>query len=348
MAGDRDGGSARDLLAAAREGDEDAFRALVEPHRSELHAHCYRMLGSVQDAEDALQETLLRAWRGLPRFEGRSSARRWLHAIATNVCIDAAGRARRTLPADHGPPARPGDPVGDPLPESVWVEPYPDGRFDVADGRPSPEARFERRESLELAFIAALQHLPPRGRAVLVLREVLGFTAAEVAEALDTTTASVHSLRQRARETLDRRLPSRSQQATLRDIGDAGVRDLVERFVAAFEHDDVPAILALLTEDASFAMPPYAEWYRGRAAISDSWLMPGGPPPRLRYLPARANGQLALGTYALDDARRVYLPIALDVLTLDGDRIGAIHAFRLPGAFPSFGLPRELTGGAGG
>jgi RNA polymerase sigma-70 factor (ECF subfamily) len=330
------------LLRAARAGDEDAFRRLVEPHRSELHAHCYRMLGSVHDAEDALQDALLRAWRGLARFEGRSTPRRWLYAIATNVCIDAGARTRRTLPADHGPPAVPGDPVGDPLPEAVWVEPYPDGRMEVEDGRASPEARFERRESLELAFVAALQHLPARQRAVLILREVLGFSAAEVAEMLDASAASVNSLLQRARRTVDERLPARSQQATLRSIGDEGVRDLVARFVRAFEQDDVEAILALLAEDAAFAMPPYAEWYRGRAAISDSWLMPGGPPPRLRYLPARANGQLALGTYALDDASGAYLPIALDVLTLDGARISEIHAFRLPAAFPAFGLPAEI------
>ena len=334
----------RELLDAARDGDEDAFRLLVEPHRGTLHAHCYRMLGSVHDAEDALQDALLRAWRGLRGLEGRSSLRTWLYRIATNACLDAtARRPRRVLPIDYGPPADPRDEAGGPLTGPVWLEPYPDEQLGLEDGYAAPEARYEQREAVELAFIAALQYLPALQRAVLVLREVLGFSAREVAETLDTTVASVNSALQRARKTVDERLPARSQQATLRTLGDDAIRELVEGFVDAFERGDVDAILALVAEDATFAMPPYADWYRGREALGDSWLMPGGPPPRLRYLPTRANGQPALGTYQRDPGAEAYLPIALEVLTLDGPRISEITAFRTPEVFRLFGLPEELA-----
>ncbi|MGH3013551.1 MAG: sigma-70 family RNA polymerase sigma factor [Gaiellaceae bacterium] len=334
----------RELLNAARGGDEDAFRLLVEPHRAALHAHCYRLLGSVHDAEDALQDALLRAWRGLRGLEGRSSLRTWLYRIATNASLDAAARRpKRVLPIDYGPPAGSDDAPGEPLVEPVWLEPYPDERLGLEEGYAAPEARYEQREAVELAFIAALQHLPARQRAVLVLREVLGFSAREVAASLETTVASVNSALQRARKTVDERLPSRSQQATLRTLGDDGIRDLVEGFVDAFERGDVDAILALVAEDATFAMPPYADWYRGRDALGDSWLMPGGPPPRLRYVPTRANGQPALGTYQRDPGAGSYLPIALEVLTLDGARISQITAFRTPEVFALFGLPDELA-----
>jgi RNA polymerase sigma-70 factor, ECF subfamily len=334
----------RELLDAARGGDEDAFRDLVEPHRGALHAHCYRMLGSVHDAEDALQDALLRAWRGLQGLEGRSSLRTWLYRIATNASLDAAARRpKRVLPIDYGPPVGHGDGPGEPLAEAVWLEPYPDERLGVEDGYAAPEARYEQREAVELAFIAALQHLPARQRAVLVLREVLGFSAREAAESLETTVASVNSALQRARKTVDERLPARSQQATLRSLGDDGVRDLVEGFVDAFERGDVDAILTLVAEDATFAMPPYADWYQGREALGDSWLMPGGPPPRLRYVPTSANGQLALGTYQREADGDSYRPIALDVLTLEGGRISEITAFRSPGVFRLFGLPDELA-----
>src|ERR671911_9846 len=197
------------LLSAARNGDEDAYRRLVEPRRAELHAHCYRMLGSVHDAEAALQDALLRAWRGLGRFEGRSSLRAWLYRIATNTCLDVvARRPQRVLPIDYGPGADPHDSPGEPVVESVWVEPYPDA-----------ELAYEQRESVELAFVAALQHLPATQRAVLILREVLGFSAKEVADALQTTVASVNSAMQRARKSVDERLPDESQQGTLRALG---------------------------------------------------------------------------------------------------------------------------------
>jgi RNA polymerase sigma-70 factor, ECF subfamily len=337
--------SERTLLDAACAGDEDAFRRLVDPYRAALHAHCYRMLGSVHDAEDALQEALLRAWRGLCRFDGRGSLRNWLYRIATNSCLDALGRRpKRVLPIDYAPPvdADAGEP-GRPLAESLWVEPYPDEMLGVDDGYAAPDARYERRESIELAFIAALQHLPARQRAVLILREVLGFSAKEVAESLDTTVASVNSALQRARKTLDERQPARSQQATLRSLGDERVREIVQSFVAAFERGDVDAIVGMLTDDATFAMPPYEEWYLGREAIADSWLMPGEPPGRLRFLETQANGQLALGAYAFDRERKLYLPVALDVLTLRGSRIAEVTAFRTTEIFSLFGLPDELA-----
>ena len=337
--------SEQTLLDAARRGDRDAFGRLVEPRRGELHAHCYRMLGSVHDAEDALQNALLRAWRGLPGLEDRSSLRTWLYKIATNASLDAiASRPGRVLPIDYASRDEPGQAPGDALPESVWVEPYPDDVLGLEDGYAAPEASYEQREAVELAFIAALQHLPPRQRAVLILREVLGFSAREVADALDSTPASVNSALQRARKAIDERLPERSQQATLRSLGDQRVRDLVERFIDAFQKGEVDAILAMLADDATFSMPPYPNWCSGREAIARSWLMPSGPAPRLRYVPTRANGQPAVGTYLLDPREGSYLPIALDVLTLHGAKISAVTAFRGADVFGQFRLPAELTG----
>jgi RNA polymerase sigma-70 factor (ECF subfamily) len=338
-------GEARGLLEAARRGDEHAFGALVERHRTELHAHCYRMLGSVHDAEDALQETLLRAWRGLGRFEGRSSLRAWLYTIATNVCLSLIARwPRRVLPIDYGPAADPHDGPGEPLVESVWVEPYPDARVGLENGFASPEARYEVRESVELAFVAALQQLPPRQRAVLILREVLGFSGAEVASALDTTPAAVYTALQRAHKTVDARLPERSQQATLRSLGDEGLRRLVDRYVEAWESGDADAILAMLTEDATYAMPPLRTWYRGREAIGvflAGW--PLAADRRWRLLPAAANGQLAFGTYVRRPATPSYRADAVDVLTLDArGRIEAVTAFVDSAVFRRFGLPDQL------
>jgi RNA polymerase sigma-70 factor (ECF subfamily) len=330
-------------MHAAGRDDETTFRRLVEAHRADLHAHCYRMLGSLHDADDALQDTLLRAWRALPKFRGRSSLRTWLYRIATNVCLDAiARRPKRVLPIDYGPASRPGDDeLERPVPEPVWIEPFPDETLGT-EGDAAPDARYERREALELAFIATLQHLPPRQRAVLILRDVLGFSAREVAESLETTVASVNGALQRARRAGDDRLPERSQQATLRTLGDRRLREIVERFADAFERADVDAIVAMLAEDVTFAMPPYPAWCRGREAVADSWLMPGGPPPRLRYVSARANGQPALGAYLLDRAAGAYLPLALDVLTLRGDLIVDVIAFRTPAIFPRFGLPARI------
>jgi RNA polymerase sigma-70 factor (ECF subfamily) len=310
---------------------DDEFRRLVEPHRAALHAHCYRMLGSVQDAEDALQETLLRAWRALPRFGGRP----WLYRIATNVCIDALSRRRRrSLPIEHGEPAAPGDDAGEPRSDPIWLEPYPDG--EVEDGYAAPDARYEEREAVELAFVAALQHLPATQRAVLILRDVLGFSAREVAETLDTTTASVNSALQRARRTAEARLPARSQQATARGLGDAAMTALVERYLAAWERGDVEALAALLAEDATFAMPPYAAWWRGRETIAGF-----AAEPVHRYLRTSANGQPANATYRLDPDGG-YRAEALEVLTIEDGLVKHMTAFMLPDLFPRFGLPRTL------
>jgi RNA polymerase sigma-70 factor, ECF subfamily len=359
----------RELIEAARGGDEDAFRRLLEPYRGELHAHCYRMLGSVHDAEDALQEASLRAWRGLPRFEGRSSLRSWLYTIATNTCLNAiARRPKRVLPLDYGPAADPhAGPPGEPVIETVWVEPYPDERLGVEDGLASPEARYEQRESVELAFTAALQHLPATQRAVLILREVLGFSAREVADSLETTPASVNSALQRARKTVDERLPEQSQQATLRSLGDKRLRDIVEGYMDAMGRGDVDRVVGMLAKDAAWSMPPLASWYRGhdaiaaflaRAPLSGEW--------HWRHLPTRVSGQAAIGTYSRDPETGAYLPFALDVLTLRGERIQEITSFitrvlgapddpeyyvRFPdqaldrrklGAFEQFGLPARL------
>jgi RNA polymerase sigma-70 factor, ECF subfamily len=334
----------RDLLEAAQTGDEDAFGRLVAPHRAELHAHCYRMLGSVPDAEDALQEALLAAWRGLPRFEGRSSLRSWLYRIATNACLKAIERRpKRVLPIDYGPAADPHDGPSEPLAESVWVAPYPDETLALADGLAAPDARYEQRESVELAFVAALQHLPARQRAVLILREVLGFSGSEVAEALDSTPASVYSALQRAHKTVDERLPERSQQDTLRSLGDERVRRIVADYVDAWERSDVDAVVAMLAEDAIMAMPPAASWYRGRDAVATFLrARPLAEEWRWRLLPTRANGQLAFGHYILDVAKRRFVPHGINVVTMRGASIDEIIAFLTPEAFEYFGLPEEV------
>jgi RNA polymerase sigma-70 factor, ECF subfamily len=318
--------------------DEAAYLRLVEAHRRELHAHCYRMLGSVQDADDALQEALLRAWRGLPKFEGRSSLRSWLYRIATNACLTAIERRpKRTLPIEHGPAVDPASEIGPPLVETVWVEPYPDeGLEELA----APEARYDALESVELAFIAALQHLPATQRAVLIMREVLGFSAREVAETLDTTPASVNSALQRARAAVEERTPARSQQATLRTLGDDRVRELVESYVDAWERGDVDAVVAMLAQDATFSMPPQAEWFHGRDAIAA--FLPRGPlAMRRRFLPARANAQPAFGTYRWVAAEERFVANAIHVLTLRGSAIADVTCFLTPAVFPAFGLPAE-------
>ena len=329
-----------ELIESAIAGSEQAFADVVEPHRRALHAHCYRMLGSLQDAEDAVQETLLRAWRALERFEGRSSLRSWLYTIATNVCLRAIERRpSRVLPLDYGPPGDPHGPVPEPLVESIWMDPYPDEQLGLDESLAGPEARYEQRESIELAFIAALQHLPARQRAVLILRDVLGFSGAEVANALETTPASVYSALQRAHATLEERRPDRSQQATLRSLDDQQLRGIVERYVDAWARNDVGTIVGMLTESATLAMPPIPSWYRGRDAIemvlsravfdgTRSW----------RMLATSANGQLAVGAYELNRSG-VYAPHGVTVLTLRGDLIDQIAHFRTPSLNKRFGLP---------
>jgi RNA polymerase sigma-70 factor (ECF subfamily) len=319
----------RALLEAARSGDEDAFRRLVEPYRGELHVHCYRMLGSVHDAEDALQDAMLRAWRGLKSLADRQALRAWLYRICTNTCLDLiAKRPTRVLPMDYSPATDPHDGPGEPVVESVWVEPYPDELLDVEDGYAAPEARYEQREAVELAFIAALQHLPATQRAVLILREVLGSSAPETGELLGTAGEAVSRALQRARKAVDERLPDESQQQTLRDLGDEEMSELVERYMEAWEQNDVDAVVEMLAEDATFAMPPLASWFGGReeiaiflasSPISGDW--------RWKPLRVRANGQEALAFYSWDDDAGAYLPFALNVLTFKGDKVSDVTAF---------------------
>jgi RNA polymerase sigma-70 factor, ECF subfamily len=312
-----------------------SFEELVAGHRRELAAHCYRMLGSAADAEDAVQDTLLRAWRALPTFEGRSSLRSWLYRIATNVCLRMLERRpSRVLPIDHGPAADPHGTVAAPPAETAWIEPYPDDRLPVEDG-------YEQREAVELAFIAALQHLPPRQRAVLILRDVLGFSAREAAETLDATPVSIDSALQRAHRAVQQRVPERSQQETMRALGDDGLRATVERFTSAWERADIAALTALLAEDARFAMPPHPTWLSGRDAIVDFLrVRPLRPGSRERVLPTRANGQLAFGHYALRDDR--FAAHALSVLSLRGEAIAELTVFLTPEPFARFGLPETL------
>jgi RNA polymerase sigma-70 factor, ECF subfamily len=355
-------------LTAETPADRD-FADLIEPYRAELHAHCYRMLGSVHDADDAVQEMMLRAWRGIAGLRDADSARSWLYTIATNVCLtELRRRRRRVLPRDFGPSAEPHTPPGAPVAESVWLEPYPDESIGVPAGRAAPEASYEQREGVELAFVAALQHLGANQRAVLILREVMGFSAQEVATMTETTVAAVNSALQRARAAVRARVPRRSQQATLRALGDHGLRELVDRYVQAWERCDVDAFTALLVEDATFAMPPLTTWYTPRETIatwarefslSGAW--------RWRTVLTRANAQPALAFYAWHDPAEAYLPFALNVLSLRGGLVSDVTAFivrstgapepeayvrfpeqpmdrrRLTDAFDRFGLPERLT-----
>jgi RNA polymerase sigma-70 factor (ECF subfamily) len=297
------------------------------------------MLGSLHDAEDALQETLLRAWRGLARFDATRPLRPWLYRIATNVCLDQlAKRPARTLPLDRSPASAPADGPGTPLAELAWLEPYPDDA--VPQGLAAPDASYEQRESVELAFIAALQHLPPRQRAVLIMREVLGFSAREVAESLETTSASVNSALQRARKTVEDELPDRSQQQTLRTLGDEHTRKVVRDYVAAWETRNVDAMVTMLVREATFAMPPHPNWFSGRDDIV-AFVAGAGTGP-LRHIVTSANGQPAIAWYILDPVAGSYQAASLEVLGLEGDRIRHITAFADAGFFPAFGLPPAL------
>jgi RNA polymerase sigma-70 factor (TIGR02960 family) len=311
-----------DVLSAARSGDAGAFERLVGPYRGELLAHCYRMLGSVHDAEDAVQESLVRAWRSIGGLDERGFVRAWLYKIATNRCLTALDRSsRRELPFDVLP--------GVPETEVSWLEPYPDQ---------SPEASYLAKESVELAFVAALQHLSALQRAALILREVLGFSAAEVAGQLDTSTAAVNSALQRARKVIG--ATGVSQQSVLRDLGPDGVEEIVTSWISAWQAGDVDGIVAMLADDARFSMPPLPEWYQGPEAIRA--FLAGGPLlSRWRFLPTSANGQLAFGTYLWDDAAGAYVPGGLDVLSIKDGRVAEITSF-LSADLTDFGLPASL------
>lgn len=323
-------------------GGEEAFARLAERHRRELQAYCYRMSGSLEESEDLVQETLMRAWRGWPGFRGRSSPRTWLYRIATNACLDAlARRPRRVMTA--GLPAS--DPAAEVGPEAdlPWLQPYPDhlldGRADAADG---PEAVAERRETVELAFLAAIQHLPPRQRAALILRDVVGWSARETAALLGTTVTAANSALQRGRETLAARLPARRTEWSRRASPTPAERALLDRYIAAMESSDVDALVALLAEDARMTMPPLPTWFAGREAIAAFHALQVFGEGDYRHVATAANRQPAAAVYLRRPGRRSFAPLAIDVLRADGGRIAGIDAFVAPGLFPRFGLPAAL------
>jgi RNA polymerase sigma-70 factor (TIGR02960 family) len=331
-------------LQRARTGDEEAFRVLTDPHRGELQVHCYRILGSVQDAEDMVQETLLAAWRGLADFEGRASLRSWLYRIATNRCLNALrakGRKPQSVIGSSGP-------AGAPEPtrwgEPIWLQPYPDALLEgLPDQAEGPDARYETKEAVGLAFVSGLQRMPPQQRAVLVLRDVLGYRAAEVAAMLDSTEASVNSALQRARAAIEA-MPERPDGSTLPDS--PAQRALLTSFSEAFEGGDIDAVVALLTEDAWIRMPSEPHEYQGRAAIAEFlrtrgiWRDGGG----IRLVPTRANGQPAFAYYLSDAHADVSHAGGLFVLAIENEAITTITRFGDNGVLPYFGLPRTLPG----
>ncbi|MPZ00653.1 MAG: sigma-70 family RNA polymerase sigma factor [Actinophytocola sp.] len=332
-----------DDLAKARDGDDAAFARLVEPLRRQLHAHCYRMLGSTHDADDALQDALLRAWKGLTGFDGRSSLRSWLYVVATRTCLDSVERrGRRALPVDLGPAS---DRVrADQVPRAdvAWLGPYPDAG--LGHGPAAPDASYEQREAVELAFVAACQHLPGNQRAALLLFEVLGFSAAEIADMMGTSPTSVNSALARARKTMADKAPERTQQQTLRAVDDARIREVVERFTGAMERGDADAFVALVTEDVTWSMPPLPHWYSGRDAVTDfATQVPMGSCGSWRHRVVSANGQPAVACYLWDDDAGAHTAWSIEVLTLRGDRIAEITAFIGPEHFTPFGLPAAVT-----
>jgi RNA polymerase sigma-70 factor (TIGR02960 family) len=334
-------GAGSDLLSRARAGDGDAFQDLTEPHRRELQLHCYRMLGSVQDAEDALQDTLLAAWQGLGGFiEERASLRTWLYRIATNRCLNARRAARRRPAREWNiPKVEPPEPTG--LGEVVWLEPYPDALLEGGlGGPPSPEARYEQTEAISLAFVTALQVLPPRQLAVLVLRDVLGFHADEVADMLDSTVESVTSALKRARASLQRHRPLNADHERAPAADSSAEDAIVAKFVLAWESADLDALVALLTEDVFTSMPPMPFEYEGRDAVARFCASIFGAGRRFDLVPTRANGQPAFGAY-LRTPSGISHGTGLYVLTLAGDRICAMTRFD-NSMLPWFGLPRSI------
>lgn len=324
-----------DLLAHARAGDEESFSELVAPYRQELHVHCYRILGSLQDAEDAVQETLVSAWRGLGGFEQRASFRTWLYTIATSRCMNTLRAASRRPRTAQQPAFELPEPSAST--EPVWLDPYPD--LLLADTAPGPDARYEAKEAISLAFITALQLLPARQRAVLILRDVLGFRAAEVATILETTQESVTSALKRARATLDERLP-RSEPAA--QPNSPVERELVDRLTAAFAASDVDGIVALLSDDVRLSMPPLPLEYRGLDQATLFLIHVAALHHDRRILQAQANRQPALAMYARDPGAEIYRALGMLVVTLGGNRISAITRFD-SSVFQYFGLPRTLA-----
>jgi RNA polymerase sigma-70 factor (TIGR02960 family) len=329
-----------DLISRARAGDGSAFRELTEPHQRELQVHCYRMLGSFQDAEDALQDTLLAAWRSLGGFEGRASFRTWLYRIATNRCLNARRSASRRQAKEWDVPnVEPPEPTR--LGEVVWLEPYPDVLLEGAvDGLLSPEARYEQTESISLAFVTALQVLPPRQLAVLILRDVLGFHANEVADMLDSTVDSVNSALKRARASLQRRQQPTADREPPPASDSPSEDAIAAEFVRAYESADLDALVALLTDDVFVSMPPMPFEYEGRDAVARFFASIFGSGRRFDLVPTRANGQPAFGAY-LRAPDGIGHGVGLFVLTLSGDRICAMTRFENT-VLPWFALPRSL------
>ena len=336
------------VVAAARAGDESAFAALVERHRRELLVHCYRMLGSLEESEDLVQETFLRAWKNLPRFEGRSTLRAWLYRIATNACLDVLdGRARRVLPHQLAAPSPPDAPLPPPA-DVAWLQPFPDRLAEpVAPSDERPDVVVVARETIELAFLTAIQYLPPRQRAVLILRDVLGWPARQVADLLDGSVASVNSAGQRARATLREHLPERRLEWTR--PADPGEQEqaVLRRYMDAMERADLAAVAELLAADVRATMPPYPIWFQGRdavmASLATSWDT-GWPAyvGRFRMVPARANRQPAAAVYVRRPGDAEHRPFAIGVLRITGGRIAEMTAFHDPGLFPAFALPATL------
>lgn len=314
-------------LQAAREGDERAFARLVAPYRNELRAHCYRMSGSLHDAEDLLQESLIRAWTGLGGFEGRASIRTWLYKVTTNACLDALrGPGSRTLPTEFGPAGDPSTPMGPPRIDLAWLEPFPDAF--LADAPSSPEARYGQRESVALAFLVALQLLPPTQRAVLILRDVLGWSAHECAALLDSTVAAVNSALQRARESVESR--AHAARTNPSSVEDADTRALLARYVEAWERADITKLVALLHGDATLAMPPFSEWLHGPGSIGaaiDAMVFRTQGPGGIKMVETRANGAPAFASYFREGPDGPFVPRALHVLAVREGRIAAITAF---------------------
>jgi RNA polymerase sigma-70 factor (ECF subfamily) len=330
-----------DLITRARAGDGEAFRELTEPYRRELQVHCYRMLGSFQDAEDALQDSLLAAWQGLGGFEGRASIRTWLYRIATNRCLNALRSAKRRPAKEWDvPEVKPPEPTR--LGEIVWLEPYPDALLEGAISVPlGPEARYQQTEAISLAFVTALQVLPARQRAVLILREVLGYQANEVAAMLDSTVESVNSALKRARASLQRRLPPTGEREPPPAPNSPAEQALVAKFVRAYESGDVDAVVALLTDDIGISMPPIPLEYQGRDVVARFYASIFRSGRRFDLVPTRANGQPAFGAYLRAPTGRIRHGTGLLVLTLTGDRICATTRFD-DSVLPWFGLPQSL------
>jgi RNA polymerase sigma-70 factor (ECF subfamily) len=331
-------------LAAARAGDQREFSGLTEPYRHELQLHCYRILGSLQDAEDIVQETLLRAWRRLDTYEGRASLRAWLYKIATNACFDAlAKRPRRVLPMAHSAPADPRQPFAPPVTEPIWLEPYPDDL--IAEPEAGPEARYSLRESVSLAFLAALQSLPPRQRAVLILCDVLDWRASEAAQLLDITVAAVNSALHRARVTMNKRYHVHGRDTLAAASIDDDLRPLLDRYVQVWEAADINGLVELLREDATLSMPPMPTWYAGRDAIiaaAQAMIFAGDARGRWLMQPVRANRQPACAVYQRA-AAGVYQAFGISVLTIEQDQVANIVTFIDSELFPRFNLPLEIV-----